>query len=374
MRIEDFKLEQWLNPRDASCDYNLGASCVKAFTFNEMLEFVGENPEEILKDIGEMSLHYGEFDGSDRVRKAIAGIYEKATPDKVLTVHGGSGANNMVITELTEAGDNVVAITPNYQQHYSIPKNLGIEVREHRLKPDNGFLPNIEELRKLVDKNTKIISLTNPNNPSGAYTREGLLREMVELAREVDAYILCDEIYRGLDEEYMPSIVDVYEKGISTSSMSKVYSMAGTRIGWIVTRNEKAYEQLFNRRSYDTVSCGVIDELLTSIALENNEKILERSRQIVRKNKAILDKWMETQPKLKYCADSYGSTVLMKYDYDIPTEKFCADVLDEKGVLLCHGECFEEPNTFRLGYGFDGEETLVTGLKLLGEFLESLDK
>lgn len=372
MRIENFVLEHWLNPRDGICKYNLGASCVKALGVNEMLEFVGENPEEILKEIGNMSLHYGEFDGSLRLRKAIASMYKKVTPEMILTVHGGTGANNMVLTELLEPGDNIVVVVPSYQQHYSIPENLGIEVRKLNLKIEDGFLPNVETLQQLVDKNTKMISFTNPNNPAGTYIKEALMGEIIKIAKSVDAYIFSDEIYRGLDDDYMPSIVDLYDKGICTSSMSKVFSMAGTRVGWIIVPEKNTFDQMFNRRSFDTICGSVIDEYLSAIALENHGKILERSKSIVRKNKKVLDHWINSQTKMKYCGESYGSTVLIKYDAEISATDICLDIFEKTGVLLCHGDCYEEPFTFRLGYGFDGDEMLKTGLDLLGDYFSKL--
>lgn len=372
MRIDDFVLEHWLNPRDGICKYNLGASCVKAIGVNEMLDFVGEDPDEILGNIGKMSLHYGEFDGSLRLRKAIAGMYKAITPEMILTVHGGTGANNMVLTELLEPGDNVIVVVPSYQQHYSIPENLGIEVRKLNLMMVDNFLPNLEKLDELVDENTKMISFTNPNNPAGTYIGEGLMKRIVEIAKSADAYILSDEIYRGLDDEYMPSIVDLYEKGICTSSMSKVFSMAGTRVGWIIIPHEATFIQMFNRRSYDTICGSVIDEYLSAIALEHHGKILDRSKSIVRKNKGVLDNWMKTQNRLQYCGVSHGSTVLIKYDLDIPATEICNDIFEKTGVLLCHGDCYEEPFTFRLGYGFDGDETLKTGLALLGNYFSTL--
>ena len=95
----------------------------------------------------------------------------------------------------------------------------------------------------------------------------------------VDAYVLCDEVYRGISEDgsYMTSIVDLYEKGISVGSMSKTFSMAGVRLGWIATRDEDLMHLLMERRDYDTISCGVIDDKLAALALQNKDKIFERN-------------------------------------------------------------------------------------------------
>lgn len=374
MYLEDFKVEKWLNPLDPLCKYNLGASCVKAMRVDELFEVTGEDLDAFMEEVRGMRLHYGYFPGSPRLKAAISGLYRKATPEMVLTVHGGTGANNMIITGLVERGDNVVAVKPNYQQHYEIPASIGAEVRTVQLKEEDDYRLNLDEVRNLVDKKTKLITLSNPNNPTGVYLGEKELTELAEIARSAGAYILCDEIYRGIDEEYMPSIVDVYEKGISSSSMSKVFSMAGTRVGWIVTPDREAWEILENRRSYDTICGGVFDELISAIALEHHDKILARARNIIRKNRPILDEWLKTQPHLSCKGDSRGSTCLIRYDFDIPSEQFCQDLLDQTGLLLCHGDCFDEPKSFRLGYCFDDGETLRIGLGLLGDYLAGLEK
>jgi len=372
MAIKDFKVEKWLNPRDAKCRYNLGASCVKAITLGELVELSGENKEELTKYFFETHLHYGAFFGLPRLRKAIAETYKKAEPEMVLTLHGGTGANSTVITGMLEKSDNVVAVIPNYQQHYSIPEALGNEVRFLHLEKEDGYKVNIEKLDSLVDGKTKLITLTNPNNPTGAYMDSDELSEIVAVAEKNGAYVLCDEIYRGLADEYMPSIVDLYEKGISTCSMSKVYSMAGTRVGWAVVRDKEAYEILENRRSYDSICDGVFDELISAIALENNGKMLERARKIVRSNKKIVDEWLKTQPHLSSFGESFTTTMLVHYDYPIDEVTLCNDIYETTGVLLCHGDCFEEKKCFRLGYGFGDQQLLINGLNVLGDYFAKI--
>lgn len=374
MIIKDFYLEKWLNPRVdwPECRYNLGASCVKAFTVEELFECVGEDLGAFIGDFKKMSLHYGHFFGFERLLEAIAKMYRDVAPGMILTTHGGTGANNMVITELVEPTDNVVSMIPNYQQHYSIPESLGAEVRRHVLKGENGYLPDLDVLASQIDKNTKLITLSNPNNPTGAYIGEEMLKSICALADKVGAYVLCDEIYRGLDDAYMPSVVDVYERGIATSSTSKVFSMAGTRVGWIVARERSTHDRFENRRSYDTICGGVFDEWITAIAFEHYEKILRRARELVGKNSAILGDWLATQPKLHCRNKSYGTTVFLDYDMATPSTELCDDILEKTGVLVLHSDCFEIPRAFRLGYGFGEPEMFGEGLKKLGGYLSGL--
>ena len=113
-----------------------------------------------------------------------------------------------------------------------------------------------------------------------------LLKEIVKIARSVDAYVLCDEVYRHLTQEdiWCESIVDLYEKGISVSSMSKVFSLAGLRLGWIATHDEALRQSILSHRDYNHISCGMFDESLAAVALAHSDKILERNRGIVREN------------------------------------------------------------------------------------------
>lgn len=379
MILADFLVEQWLNPMDSKAEHNLGTSCVRAMTMDELFRVTNQDEDAFLEEMRTMSLHYhhGDSTGSPRIKKAVAGIYPRSnvSPDHVMMVHGGTGANDIVIMGLLEKGDNIVVVKPTYQQHYDIPKSIGIETRIVQLKEEDDYLLNMDTLRKTVDKNTKLIALSNPNNPTGATLYEEDLRELVEIAKSVDAYILCDEIYRGLDETYMPSILDYgYDKAISVSSMSKMFSMAGTRIGWIVTRDEAAYRNFENRRSYNTICCGIVDEVISSIALENYEKVWERARNILLPNKEIVYNWVKTQPHLSLRGDAKGTTCLVRYDYNISSTELAVDAMEKAKILVCHGACFDEEPAFRIGYGgYTDQDKLRASLDAFSSYLKTLE-
>ena len=372
MKLDEFVLENWLNPAANSPKNKvyLGGSCVLPMTVEELFELRGENLDSFLEDLKKMNLGYGFFAGTPRLREAVAKLYKGVTAEDVILVHGGTGANNTVVYTLIEPSDNVISIMPNYQQYYSIPRSIGAEVREIDLKPEDGYKLNLSEVRKAVDSNTKAIMLTNPNNPTGSLLELEEMQELVAIAKSVDAWIVCDEMYRGLKKEYMPSMADLYDKAIVTCSSSKIYSMAGTRCGWIICRDPEVRWELFNRRSYDSICGGVFDEWIFAIALEHADKIFERSRNIVEHNKAIVDKWLDGHKYLHQYADAYGTTYLIHYDLNVGSEKFCDDLLDQKGVLICHGDCFYLPHTFRLSLSH--AEELEKGLTLIDEYIEEL--
>lgn len=372
MKLDGFILENWLNPAADSPKNQvyLGGSCVLPLTLEELFEVTGEDMDKFFEELKAMNLGYPFFSGTPRLRRAISGLYRNVAPEDVILVHGGTGANSTVVYTLIEPSDNVVSVMPNYQQYYSLPRSIGAEVRTVDLTPEKAYKLDMAQVRAMTDSNTKAILLTNPNNPTGALLEPEEMEELADIARSAGAWIVCDEMYRGLKEEYMPSMADIYDKAIVTCSSSKMFSMAGLRCGWIVCRDEKLRWELFNRRSYDSICGGVFDEWLFAIALEHADKILERSRKIVSRNKAVVDKWLDGHPYLHQYADAYGTTYLIHYDLDVDSEKFCDDLLDKKGVLVCHGDCFYLPHTFRLSLSH--AEELEKGLALIDEYIREL--
>ena len=241
------------------------------------------------------------------------------------------------------------------------------------LRQENGYLPDLAELKSLVDENTKLICVNNPNNPTGALMSRELLGRIIEVARSVDAYVLCDEVYRNLTQEdgWCESIVDLYEKGISVSSMSKVFSLAGLRMGWIATHDEQALRAFLSHRDYNLISCGMFDDAVSALALRHADALLRRNRTIVRENLAILDAWISENPHFYYTKPQAGTTALVYYDFDVPSYDFCKRLYDETGAFVTPGDCFEQPKSMRIGYACD-KKTLEDGLTALARFAETL--
>ena len=374
MKIKPFKVEQWMNEFENDAIYNIAETCVHSITLNELMEISGENPEEYWQKISDIRLNYGHIEGSPEFKKGVCELYENMKEENILSTHGAIGANHLVLYSLVESTDRVISVLPTYQQHYSIPESFGADVQILKLRLENNFLPDLNELRLLVNSNTKIININNPNNPSGSLMPEEMLREIVEIARSVDAYILCDEVYRGLNQEehYTKSIADIYEKGISVSSMSKIFSLAGLRMGWIASPSKEVMQKCFKHRDYNMISCGILDEMFSALALKNADKILERNQAMIRQNLAILDKWVSEQPHISYIKPKAGTTALLYYDFDILSRDLCVSLMKNKSVILTPGSCFELEKCVRIGYACEKKE-LEEGLKKLAEFLKTLE-
>ncbi|WP_119254339.1 aminotransferase [Shinella zoogloeoides] len=369
MKIRDFGVEIWMNRYENHCELNLAETCVESLTVAELLDMAGKR-DDILSELLPMKLTYGAIEGSDRLRGQIAGLYEKQAIENVVVTHGAIGANALVHETLVEPGDRVVSVLPTYQQHYSIPESFGADVGILKLTPEHGFLPDLAELRRLATPGTKLICLNNPNNPTGSLMDRDFLSQVVEIARGCGAWILCDEVYRGTDQEgegMTASIADLYEKGISTGSMSKTYSLAGLRLGWIVGPKALLHKVSIHR-DYNTISVGMLDDHFAAIALEIRDKILARSHEITRRNLAILAEWVEGEPLISWVKPKSGTTALLKYDLSLTSEAFCTRLLERTGVMLTPGSAMDMEGYLRIGYA-NGEAILREGLKRFTTFL-----
>lgn len=370
MRIDNFKIEDWMNAYCPQAKYDLTTTCIKPLSLKELVHLCELKPPYSIFD---KPLDYGEVFGSKRLKNAILSLYTNIFEDNITVTHGAVGANQLVFESLLEKGDEVLVLAPIYQQHYSIPKALGAKVNISLLKEEANWLPNLKEIEAKLTPKTKLICINNPNNPTGSLIPNNKILEIVNIAKNNNSWILCDEAYRGLNfkgNNYSTSISDVYEKGISTGSMSKTYSLPGLRVGWVAARKDLINE-INKHREYNTISISILDDYFSSIALENKEKILRRNFSIMKEGYNILSNWLNEEIYIKTNLPQAGTTALLRYKKDIPSRILCQKLLKETGVLLLPGETMEIEGTVRLGFCCE-KEILSTGLKLFSKFLRKV--
>lgn len=375
MKIKPFAVEEWMNAWEAGAKYNIAETCVDSISVDELFSITGEDKEEFLNAFCARRLTYGDIEGAPAFKEGICKLYKTLKPEEIVPTHGATGANHHVFYSLISPGDRVISIMPTYQQLYSIPESYGADVQIVELKKEKQYLPDIEEIRALAIPGTKMICINNPNNPTGALMKTEYLEQIVEIARNVGAYVLCDEVYRHLTQEdiWCESIVDLYEKGISVSSMSKVFSLAGLRLGWIATHDREVIRACLSHRDYNLISCGMFDEALAAVALKHSELLLQRNRQIVRENLAILDAWVEREPHVSYVKPQAGTTALVYYDKKVDSYQLCEEMYHKTGAFVTPGDCFEQPYSFRIGYACEKEE-LIHGLQAISEYMNEMEE
>lgn len=376
MKIAPFGVERWMNEWETKAVSNLAETCVDSLTVGELLEMSGER-EAFLSRLSSLRLTYGDIRGSDELLNAIDSLYTGQNRKNILAMNGGTAANFLSMYTLVEPGDEVVCVYPTYQQLYSIPESFGADVRLFELAPEDGFLPRLDKLAATVTSRTKLLCLNNANNPTGSLMKEPLLRGIVEIAKASDVWLYCDEAYRFMVHDPdvpVPSIVDMYDKGIVSCSLSKCFSLAGLRLGWLAGP-ENFIEEAASRRDYMTISCARIDDMLGALAIRNSRRIFDRNLSIVRAAITTLDEWVKSEPRLHYVKPQAGTTAFVRYDYDIPSEDFCKRLCEKDGTFLLPGRCFGDAfdRYLRIGYAFSPKE-LKTGLQKVSDFLRELEK
>ena len=373
MKIKPFAVEEWMNAYETDAKYDIAETCVDSVSADELFAVTGEDGDAFWRAFSARRLTYGDIQGAPALRQGISRLYKTIRPEETVTTHGAAGANHHVFYSLVEPGDRVVSIIPSYQQLTSIPESYGAQMRILRLKRENGYLPDLDELRALCTPGTKLICINNPNNPTGALMSREMLCEIADIARDAGAWVLCDEVYRLLtpDGSWTESIADLYEKGISVGSMSKVFSLAGLRLGWIAAHDESLRRSLLSHRDYNHISCSIFDEALAALALGRADKLLDRSRGIVRQNLDILDAWVKNEPHISYVKPQSGTTALLHYDFDMDSITFCLRLFRETGAFVTPGACFEEEKCMRIGFACS-RDTLEGGLAAMSGFLRTL--
>lgn len=365
MNIPSFLVERWIGKYEWTIPYDLAETGVFPLKVEELYAMDSTLPERIAA----CQLDYGVNIGRTELRAAIAEMYPGKSADDILITHGAIEANWLLMHALVNPGDRVVCTWPVYQQLWQIAAYLGADIRKWDFRHDLDFI----NIRKLLEKPTKLLIINSPNNPTGvAFTAEQL-QTLVELGEKSGAWIICDEVYRGIayDDNVVPPPLTALQgtRTITSMSLSKVFGLPGLRTGWIVAPPE-AREACLRFRDYVSISPPKISDLLAEVAIRNRDNVLERNRQILLRNHRLLTEWAATHRAfIRLETPQAGTTAFPKYLATVDSETFGRRLVEEKGVLIVPGFCFETENHFRIGYGC-ATEVLQAGLERIAEFLQ----
>ena len=149
--------------------------------------------------------------------------------------------------------------------------------------------------------------------------------------------------------------------------MSKVFSLAGLRLGWIVAPKE-VMNKIIIHREYNTISVSPIDDYFSTIALENKDKILTRNLSKIIEGKKIISDWVKSEPHISWIEPKGGTTCLLKYDIKKSSVDLCKELLNDTGVLFLPASTLEMEGYLRAGYCSEISK-LKKGLNLFSDWL-----
>lgn len=388
VNITDFAVESWMDAYETKCKYNVAETCCASISIDQLRELSEQKDKEVF-DTSKI-LNYGVIRGSEELRNNLARLYSaKVTtplsPDNILTTPGAIQANYLTAYSLVGPGDHVICHYPTYQSLYEVPKQMGAEVDLWKARPENNWVPTIDDLKALIKPNTKLIVINNPNNPTGAILGKSFLQELVDIASEKNIIILGDEVYRPLfhsisplDKEFPPSLLSMgYKNVVVTGSMSKAYSLAGIRIGWIASRSSEIIETIASARHYTTISVSHFDEQIAAYALHPStvHNLLARNIQLAKTNLALLEKFvLKNEDECEWVKPVAGTTAFIKFHREgkpVDSVDFCKKLLEKTGVMFVPGsQSFGEEWKGYVRVGFVNQTDIVkAGLDEASKFV-----
>lgn len=351
-RIEDFALERYFARWEFAVRHQLSASDVEPLAMSEVLALA--DPDSRAR-WDSLRLGYTESAGLPDLRAEIARTYSNLDAKHVLVVAGAEEGILLAMLASLSSDDHAVVITPAYQSLHAIPRTTGASVTMVPLLHDTGWLLNVEDVERAITRDTRLLAINFPHNPTGSHIEEATMRRLVKLAAEADVLLFSDEVYRGLEYlpgDALPAAADLSESAVSLGVMSKAYALAGIRIGWLATRNEAWLDRVARLKDYTTICSSAPSEILALIALRAREQILSRSRSIVATNLEHAGQFFAArQETLDWVPPRAGSVAfprLLRGD----ASDVSIRLAEHESVLLLPGAVFgADPSHFRLGLG-----------------------
>jgi len=365
MRIDPFGLERWFAEYEHEADIMLAESGIRSL------------------DASRFDLDPGRIDyviptnGDPDFRAAVGDRYGRSA-DEVLFTCGTQEANFLAFLSLlgdesglgeTEAGSGTHAVvaTPTYQALHAVPDAFG-EVTRVELEPPEWELDS-DAIAEAARDDTAVIVVNNPNNPTGRYHDEAAMRAVYDVAVERDAYLLCDEVYRLLAAEPQPPVASFGTHGISTTSLTKAYGLAGLRFGWIAGP-ESVVERAWRWKDYTTISPSLFGQHVAKQALGRREpRILEENRELAETNREVVADWLDRHDLGWHDPVGVNGFVTIPDEF-ADAEAFCRTVVETESVVLAPGHLFGFPDRFRIGFGLPTDE-LTEGLERVSSVIES---
>jgi len=350
MKLKPFLLDHWLNHyhfADPPIRHDLASSTGPVWTVQQLLDLMGEDQR---REMNEARLLYCHASGTTKLREAIAEM-QGVDPDDIQILTGGAEALLILFFLAAEPGANVVLPFPGFPPFEALPQSFGIETRFYHLRPENQFRIDLEEIRNQADKNTKLILVNSPHNPTGTTLTDAEILSLHDFASERGIQFVVDEVYHPIYHGPRTRSAAALPHATVLGDFSKAFCLSGLRVGWIVDRNRERMEQYLNTRSYFTISNTPVGEAMAVAAVRHRDAIFTRVRGVATANLAALDGFFaELSDVVGWVRPRGGMTSFPWLIGGQDSRDFCRRAA-EQGILLAPGDCFGMPSHFRLGFG-----------------------
>ena len=328
---------------------------------------------EMRKTFFELKLGYTESPGHPQLRAEAASIYDGLNADDLL-IAAPEEAIFLLMNALLEPGDHVIATFPGYQSLYEIARAGGCQVSMWEPDEAAGWHFDPARLAELIRPETKLVVINFPHNPTGYVPSKSDFDEIIGMLRERGIYLLSDEMYRFLEIEdgtTLPSACEAYEKAFTLFGMSKTFGLPGLRIGWIASQDAATLAKMLQLKDYTTICSSAPSEILSIIALQNCDAIIEMQNARLKRNIALLDDFIAARPERFQLNRPRGGSICFPRMLDVENTLDFADTLvAEASIMLAPSHVFAYGDQhFRLGFG---RENFAEVLGLFGEYVDAI--
>lgn len=318
-----------------------------------------------------------DFRGLPELREHVlaqAGLKDNCTPADVLITAGAAEANYLAIMQLVQPGDEIVIETPGWPQAEVLAKAIGATIKKIERRESDGWHLPMDQLADAVTDQTRMIFLTNPNNPTGDLLSADEIAQIVQIADRAGAWLLIDEVYAGLewDGPRAPSVAGLYSRGITTGSVSKALGLQGLRTGWMICPDPTLIMDAVILRENSSEIMNIMGEVIAEIALrpERYEPAMEKARAAGRENLRQMNGWVDAQPGLTWVPPRAGLIGLARLPDGIDSDAFARRLLaDPYRTFLLPGSAYDQPGHIRLGVGGGAAVNLADGLSRVSQAL-----
>jgi aspartate/methionine/tyrosine aminotransferase len=370
MHLKPFLLDMWLAAYEHDIEFNLASSEGPRWTVNEILNLASEEERQRFLN---HDLHYSRPEGAEGLRAAIAEMQEVGV-DTVQVVTGASEALLILFWLAAEPGANVVLPKPGYPPFSALPESLGIETRYYAVRKENDFHIDLEEIKRLADRNTKLILINSPHNPTGATISDAEFDSLHEFTASRGIQLVSDEVYHPI---YHPINGGQATRSASRlphatviHDFSKAFPLSGVRTGWMIEHDAKRRELYWNARTIFSISNNTAGEILAEIAMRHRDIVLGKTQETATRNLRRLASFIsEHRETLGWIAPRGGVTAFPWLLSGENSRAFC-QAAAERGILLAPGDCWDAPSHFRLGFAVMSDR-FPDALDRLGEFIKS---
>jgi len=368
MKLPPALLEDWMRDYYFDTDLDLGSSGVDDFSMVDLRRILGLTEADFDRIVFQDSMSLG----GDGVRRALADRWLGGDTSRVMATHGSSEANFLIDYALLRPGDEVVVLDPCYPQLFTIAAALGCTLKHWPLRWENGFVPDVEDAKRLIGPRTRMVVVNFPHNPTGATLTAEEQEALLAACERAGAYLLWDNAFLELtyDAPPLPEPVLRYERAISTGTFSKAYGLPGLRVGWCFAAPE-VLEAMIRVRDYVTLHLSPLVEMVAERAIDRADLLLAERLGLARHNRGVLADWAaEHADFVEWAPPMGGVTAFPRLDAVPDVEAFCRRLAQEQRVLLVPGNCFGHPQHVRLGFG-RSTAALEEGLSRLSHLLHT---